>query len=91
MYRTNWTISNWSGREINTYLMWEFTNNDGYTIDPTAKQEEILDRAVERFSDKVHEALTGLKNSYEYCTSRKAIEETIRANEYEFTIDGNIA
>ncbi len=89
--RTNWTINDCPGREVNTRLEWEFTDNAGYSINPTPKQEEILDRAVERFSDKMDEALKGLQTSWEWSTSREQIEETIRANEYEFTLDGNIA
>uniref|UniRef100_A0A6M3KD77 Uncharacterized protein n=1 Tax=viral metagenome TaxID=1070528 RepID=A0A6M3KD77_9ZZZZ len=32
-----------------------------------------------------------LQNEYEYLTSEEMIIETIRANEYEFTADGNLA
>lgn len=85
----NWTINEEPHRQTNTRLEYE----EGYGRDYrpfTPKQIEILDRAVERFADKVAEALRGLRNSYEYSTSREAIEETIEANEYEFDIDGNI-
>ena len=90
--RTNWTINDCPYREGNTRLEWEFTDgNYGYSVDPTPKQQEILDRAVERFADKISEALSGLRDAYEWSTSRKQIEETIKSKEYEFTLDGNIA
>ena len=84
----NWTILDQPFRNSNTRLAYEA--ND-YEKAFTDKQIEILDRAVERFADKIAEALKGLRNSYEYSTSREAIEETIKANDYEFDIDGNIA
>ncbi len=58
--------------------------------DFTDKQREILDRAVERFSDKMEEVLKGLDSSYEYATSDEAIIETFEAEEYTFNIDGKI-
>jgi len=88
--RINWDIYTPHYNQ-NTRLDWEFLDNYGYSIAPTEKQLIIIERAVERFADKVSEALSGLEKTYEYCTSREAIEETIKANEYEFTLDGNIA
>ena len=89
--RIDWYINESPHRETNTRLEYEFNDNDGFSIDPTPKQQEILDRAVERFADKISEALSGLRESFEWSTSREQIEETIKANEYEFDIDGNIA
>lgn len=88
--RVDWFINSIPGREVSTRL--EFDEYNQYTgKDFTAKQIEILERAVERFSNKVEEALRGLQRQYEYETSREGIEDTIRANEYEFTLDGYFA
>lgn len=81
-----WTIHTFSHGETNTRLEYEHIYNEK---DFTPKQKEILDRAVDRFADKVSEALRGLRDSYEYLTSREAIEDTIRANEYTFDIEGH--
>ena len=85
---TCFRVNDQPGRYGNTRLEYE----EGYNRekDFTAKQIEILDRAVERFADKIEEALRNLQNGYEYLTSREAIEETIRLNEYDFTLDGDI-
>lgn len=56
----------------------------------TKRQEEILDRAVEIFSDKMEEVLKGLRDSYEYLVTDEAVKETILCNEYTFTIDGRM-
>ena len=90
--RVLWTINDCPHRETNTRLEWEFNYYD-YPEDEdfTDEEKKVLDRAVERFADKVAEALTGLRNAWEWSTSREQIEETIKANEYEFDIDGNIA
>lgn len=81
-----WTINDIPYRDSNTRL--EYEPNDNYK-EFTPKQIEILDRAVERFADKMQDCLISLRNAYEYLTSKEAIEETIKANEYTFDIDGN--
>lgn len=86
---TNFIINDQPYRETNTRLEYE----PGYARDYkdfTPKQEEILDRAVERFADKIHQALSDLRHEWEYRTSRKAIEETIECKEYTFNLDGEI-
>lgn len=51
--------------------------------------QDKIDELEEEFSRAIKTAyLSILKGEYEYLTSRKAIEETIEANEYEFTKDG---
>lgn len=55
------------------------------------KTGEILERAVEIFSDKMEEALKDLRDNYEWNLSDEAVKETILCNEYEFTIDGKFA
>lgn len=88
--RTRWTINDQPYRETNTRLEWEYEDLDGYTIDASPRVTAILDRAVEIFSDKIEEALRGLRDSYDALCERDAIEDTIRANEYTFNFDGDI-
>jgi len=57
----------------------------------TPKQLEILERAADRFNDKMEECLKNLRDDYEYRTSRKGIEKMIEMNDYEFTEEGRIA
>lgn len=80
--------------------------NDGETIADRLNNLEYksaeynqLAQACRQREDEVLEALQDfnrwiykqLKTEYEYLTSEKQIEESIRANEYEFTEDGSIA
>lgn len=73
-----------NNRDRNTTL------NLGKYQDYTEKEQKMLRDAEERFGDKIHEAWKNLKDEYERQTSKEAIEETFRANEYEFTKDGNM-
>lgn len=68
----------------------EYEPQDNYK-EFTEKQIAILNRAVERFADKVHDCWRMLRDDYEYRISKEAIIETIEANEYEFTENGNLA
>ena len=81
-----WRINSIPGRETNTRLEYEAQD---WEKEFTKKQFVILDNAVERFADKMHDCLFSLRNDYECRTSREAIEETIEINEYTFDIDGN--
>jgi hypothetical protein len=86
--KVDWAINDQPSRDGNTRLEY-----DPYTIDGedfTAEEEAILEQAVERFSDKIEEALRGLQKEYEYQTSDEAIIETIKANEYTFRADGKM-
>lgn len=80
--------------------------NDGETIAERLNNLEYksaeynqLAQACQQREDEVLEALRDfnrwiykqLKTEYEYLTSEKQIEESIRANEYEFTEDGSIS
>lgn len=65
----------------------EFEENDcEYTF--TEEEEEILDAAKEKFEDHCSDILNNIKESYEYCFSDEYIIETMEANEYEFTENG---
>ena len=67
----------------------EFEENDS-DIEFTDEQNEILDEAVEKFSDHVADVLNNIEKSYDYYFTEEAILEDIAANEYEFDEDGNI-
>lgn len=88
--RIQLTINDTPGRGVNTRLEYELLDKNGFCMDGTTKQREILDRAVDRFSDKIEQALKDLRDSYEYLVSNEAVEEAILVNEYEFTLDGKI-
>jgi len=60
-------------------------------VDFTDHQQEIVDQACEIMNDKIDQALTDLQTEYEHQTSRGAISESLRANDYDFTEDGKIA
>lgn len=50
-----------------------------------------LEEAEETFQENLCEAyLQLLKDEYDYLTDEEQIKETLIANDYEFTIDGNI-
>ena len=84
--RVAWNIIDCPSREGNTRLEYEWEGDK----ELTKKQEEILDRAVELFADKVSEALKGLRDTYEYLCSDEAVKDTLLANDYDFTEDGKI-
>lgn len=86
--QVDWRIVDCPSRDGNTRL--EYEPGFSREKDFTSKQEEILDRAVERFSDKVDEALKGLRDNYEYLISDEAVRDTLEANEYTFREDGEI-
>ena len=50
--------------------------------------EDILYEIREHYEDICNKIYHSLEQEYEYYTSREAIEESIIANEYEFTEDG---
>ena len=87
-------------RDIWERVYWSFENSRDYTTklvyewqgdkELTKRQEEILDRATEIFSDKMEEALKGLRDTYEYMVTDEAVKETIECNEYDFTEDGDL-
>ena len=87
--QVEWTINDQPHRETSTRLEYE----SGYARDYrdfTPKQKAILDRAVERFSDKMEEALKGLRETYEYLCTDDAVKDTIIINEYTFTVGGKM-
>ena len=53
--------------------------------------EQLSDSVVEALRDFNHWLYRQLQNEYEYLTSDEQVEDSIRANEYEFTEDGKIA
>lgn len=63
---------------------WEFVDEDG---DYDGENEDAIS---EFLHDLLEDYLVMLRNEYEYLTTKEAIEETIIANEYEFTEDGKL-
>ena len=54
--------------------------------------DQVLDTLDAEFlHDILEDYLSILRSEFEYLTSRESIEENIRANEYEFTADGQRA
>ncbi len=52
------------------------------------EHEDDIEEALREFMDWIY---SRLEKEYEYLTSKEAIKETIIANEYEFTEDGELA
>ena len=71
-------------RDNNTYIM--FTPDQ----DLTTEEEDILGGAVEKWSDKMHEAWKMLHDTYESIMEDDAVADTLRANDYEFRADGKM-
>lgn len=61
---------------------WEYENEDSLETDLYEMDNEFL-------NDLLEEYLIMLRKEYEYLTSEEGIKETIIANEYEFTAEGN--
>lgn len=80
---THWEFIN--HRETTTRLSWEYGNDF-----LTDKAEKALNHAVNKFYDKMKEALKDLRSEYEYCISDEAVIETIKINEYTFRADGKM-
>lgn len=88
--RWEFSNKNYSGSSHGTTKI-EYEHVDSYGFYQfTPEEVEILDRAVERFAEKMEEALRNLEKDYEYQTSDEAIIETILANEYTFRADGKM-
>lgn len=64
-----------SSNDITVY----FDGFDTYSTD--------IEEALRRFMDWIYKRL---EQEYKYLTSDEAVKETIEANEYEFTVDGDI-
>lgn len=66
---------------------------DDETDDETAAAEAARDEAAEEFKELSRDLMRWvyktLEAEYEYQNSDEQIDEAMRANEYEFTIDGN--
>jgi len=60
---------------------------DNYGYDLKENELEKLENCLESFIDKI---LKGLKDDYNYLTSRESIIETIEANDYEFLESGKL-
>ena len=83
--RVWWSFEN-SHRDSTTKLVYEWQGDK----ELTKRQEEILDRAVEIFSDKMEEALKGLRDTYEFLLSDEAVKESLVINDCDFDENGDI-
>jgi len=70
----------------NTYIVFEHQENKDFT----EKQWNILEKAQKKFDDLVFNAWQQLDSQYNYLISDESIIETIEANDYEFTEEGNL-
>lgn len=73
----------------------EYDNLDINESDEVYELAQALEDEMEEFKDEYvddlqNDYLKMLRKEYEYITSREAIEEAIRANDYDFTEDGII-
>ena len=69
---------------------------DEEKCDKIAEEQDDIDEkrselAQEYRGELAQDILSNLRKEYDYLTDREAIEETIRANDYDFTEDGRIA
>lgn len=77
-------VSHYGGGSGANHLLLQYTAND--VID-----EGTQDAINEWFDENViDEVLSALKKEYNYATSRKAIIETIEANDYDFLKNGKL-
>ena len=88
-------IINEHGEKCDTYKNASlYLKNRDEIVDNSIDEYEMdieLDELRDEFKkDLEQDYLIMLRDNYEYLTSEEAIEETIMANEYDFTLDGNI-
>jgi hypothetical protein len=70
----------------------DFTaNSEEYDEVHSASIESAVDKFSELVADLASEFATAVNAEYEYQNSDEYVDDTIRANEYEFTEDGDIA
>ena len=88
-------IINNHGEKCDTYKNASlYLKNRDEIVDNSIDDYEMdiaLDELRDEFKKELEEDyLVMLRNNYEYLTSDESIKETFIANEYDFTIDGNI-
>lgn len=59
---------------------------DGYEI----KEDNLFEELIDVCRDFMHEIYRMLESEYDYLTSTESVEDSILANDYEFTADGSI-
>ena len=88
-------IINEHGKKCDTHkTSLEYLKNRDEIVN-TSKDEYEMDIALDELRDEFksnleQDYLVMLRNEYEYLTSEESITETLIANEYYFTLDGNI-
>ena len=73
-----------SEREDSTKLVFGSNNQI------STSEQDVLDKASEKWSEKMHEAWKNLRDDYYDRLSDERVTEALRENDYEFTEDGRI-
>ena len=73
------------GRQCNTQLIFEC---DDCWTELTIREHGLLEAAQDLWHDRMEEAIIMLRRQAEYLVSDEAIDESIRANDYTFTAEG---
>ena len=68
----------------------KYVNDEDKNDALTRNEFEVLQKAMEKFSDMVHNAWVHLKGNYEMEFEKDYIIDQINANDYSFTEDGKI-
>lgn len=66
----------------------KYTNEDDEKL--TEKEFNACKKAIDKWSDLMHDAWGNLRDSYEYQYSDEAIKESIESNDYDFDENGDI-
>ena len=82
-------LKNWLKRVEDSNF--DLLMNAGVYAEYRRKESLVGDLESEFLEDLLGAYAWALQHEYEYLTSEEAIEETLRANEYEFYADGSIA
>lgn len=68
----------------------EYMDENSKLYESAESENDLQYLESEFLNDLLSDYLIMLDNEYEYLTSEKAIIETIKANEYQFTVNGEI-
>jgi hypothetical protein len=85
-------INNGLSIGVNNYSMGSGSNyiDLGYGVSDTPESQKLIEKLQELLQDTMENFRIQLQKEYEYLISQEAIEETIKCNDYDFTINGKI-
>lgn len=72
------------------YIKYVNDEDRAFSTELSKSEFEKLQKAIEKWSDLMHDAWKSLRDNYEYQFTDEAIKETIEANDYTFNEDGEI-